>query len=105
MKTLYKMFAKEPVLLGAAITVTADGAALLVGASTTTQTILHGITIGWVAWGVRVLSTPTSKVAARLEEAKYVGAMEHQALVALQPPPKPARARAAVKKAAAPARR
>lgn len=83
MNVLYKILSKEPVLLGAALTVTADGVALIAGVSTTTQTILHGITVAWVAWGVRELSTPEAKVAQQVEAAKYVGAVEHQALASL----------------------
>lgn len=76
---------KEPVLLGAALTVTADAGALLAGASTTTQAILHGVTVAWVAWIVRSLSTPTQAVEQQVEVGKYVGAVEHQQLAALKP--------------------
>lgn len=59
-------FSKEPVLLGAALTVTADGVALVAGASEATQAILHGIVVAWVAWIVRSLSTPEAKVGERV---------------------------------------
>lgn len=70
---------REPVLLGAALSITADGGCLLAGASTEAQAIIHGITLAWVAWGVRLLSTPTVKAEQRVEEAKYVGAVEQHA--------------------------
>lgn len=72
----------EPVLLGAALAGTADGICLLADLSTTTQGIVHGITVAWIAWIVRILSTPTKKVDEQVEAAKYVGAVEHQATAA-----------------------
>lgn len=64
---------KEPVFLGAALTVTADAVALLAGASDTTQTVLHGVTVAWVAWVVRTLSTPTVKADAAVDAATEHG--------------------------------
>lgn len=99
MKTLYKILAKEPVLLGAA------AIAVFTAAAPNASAAWNAAAVAVVAWIVRTLSTPTSKVAARVEEAKYVGAVEHQALAALAPPARPPRVRAAAKKAAGPARR
>lgn len=95
---------REPVYLGTALSVTADGIVVWAGVSPTAQGLIHGIVLAWVAVVVRSLSTPTVKAdealaaakadgAARLdtavanaqtdvEVAKYVGAVEHQATTA-----------------------
>jgi hypothetical protein len=77
---------REPVSFGAALLVTADGAAVLWHTSVETQGILHGIAVLWVAWAVRCLSTPTVTVAAK-ESAARDGALADVA--SLQPAPKP----------------
>lgn len=67
---MIQLLKREPAMLGAALSITLDGAALLAGVSSTAQGILHGITAAWIALGVRLLSTPTVKVAERETELK-----------------------------------
>jgi hypothetical protein len=93
---------REPALFGTAVAVTADGVAWFAGASTEGQAVIHGIVLAWLALLIRSLSTPTVKAdeavaavqadaSARVDEAvagvdekvdtaRYVGAVEHQAL-------------------------
>lgn len=95
---------REPALFGTAVAVTVDGACWFAGASTEAQAVIHGIVLAWLALLIRSLSTPTVKadeaVAAvqadasakvdeaaavadeKVETARYVGAVEHQALAA-----------------------
>lgn len=109
--TLAAGIRREPVWIGTAVSLTADGVVLWAGAPPATQGILHGIVLAWVAVFVRSLSTPTVKadeavdavkdeaavkvadahaevaevkaaVAEQVETARYVGAVEHQALAA-----------------------
>jgi hypothetical protein len=69
---VYKALTKEPVLLGAVFLAVGD-AAVPEGSP------WRGVVIAAVAWVVRMLSTPAQRVAEKVEEARYVGAVEHQA--------------------------
>lgn len=88
MSGLWARLAREPVLAGAAVIATLEAAVpdlspgwkLAAGA--------------WVALFQRALSTPKAAADERVEVAKYVGAVEHQAtvLAAQIPPRRPLRA-------------
>lgn len=64
---------KEPVLLGAALTVTVHGVCLLFGLDTAPTAVVDAIALGWVTWLQRILSVPVVKVDAAVDAATDAG--------------------------------
>lgn len=80
---------REPVLLGAAVAATADLVIYLVDFSSEATNLAHLLVLAWIAWGVRLLSTPNVKVDETTATAVAAKEAEVHAYLAGAEGPKP----------------
>lgn len=98
MTVLYRLLAKEPVMLAAFVEAVATFLVIDTDWSEVRQTGLLGVVTAFNAWWVRVLSTPTATASADADAAHALGKAQTEEVIRALATPVPPAKRAAAKK-------